>query len=482
MNISSKWKERIVHANLSGLSNLVRAESSKCQLVWFLIYIMSTLFTAYLFVESLLKYMKCEVNSTVRRNMVNQLNFPKVTFCNRNPLSSEYFLDFISKADVELTTDQYYMLIKLESYMKNTSGRYLTLEEKLNMSDLEGMLISCMFRNKPCSFNDDFIAISDSYWLNCIRFNSGFDSSGRSVGPKKVYSAKDELSVEFYLGLPDRMTSDPMYAELKFLFVWIHDFSTTFIRLPDNALRLETGLDVTVQASPHIYKQFNQWPFGYSDCTVTDDNKLLKSLSDPSIFDYVCAENVKYTRESCINICYQQLLAKQCDCIDFWPNVTIAGYDYCFDTKAECSETFYYTVFITEDFVTKHCLDHCPAECVRRTITNQLAFQRYPKASYVEHTLKTNQMLINKYANQSDFEYNLARNVIRVNIRYDSLAYKETEEESRMSWKSLLGELGGDLHILLGMSLISFIDIFELIGFLVSESIPSISVGNRFGP
>ena len=76
-------------------------------------------------------------------------------------------------------------------------------------------------------------------------------------------------------------------------------------------------------------------------------------------------------------------------------------------------------------------------------------------------------MLKNKHANQTDFESNLAQSVIRLTIRYDSLAYKETVEEPRMSWKSLLGKLGGDLHIFLGISLISFIDMFELIGLFV---------------
>ena len=72
--------------------------------------------------------------------------------------------------------------------MKKTSGRYLTLAEKQNMTDLEGLVISCMFRNKPCNLKEDFIFIFDSFFINCIRFNSGIDSLGRS---KKVYSAND---------------------------------------------------------------------------------------------------------------------------------------------------------------------------------------------------------------------------------------------------------------------------------------------------
>ena len=219
------------------------------------------------------------------------------------------------------------------------------------------------------------------------------------------------------------------------------------------------------------------WPFLYIECTVTDDNTLIKPLNDASIFDHLYAKKIKYTRESCLNICYQQLLAPRCGCIDFWPNVTIAGYDYCLDDKAQCTSTsdFYFNVFVKTDFVEKNCLDHCPAECLTRGLFYHLAFQRYPEASHADKTLKTNLMLIKKYANQTDFEYHLAQSILRMTIRYDSLAYKETVEEPRMSWKSLLGELGGDFHIFLGMSLISFIDIFELIGLFLSESVCSLA-------
>ena len=471
MNISIKWEKRVIRANLQGLSNIVRADSRIHQLVWFLFYIISSLFTVYLFTESILIYVRYQVNANVRQNSLTQLDFPKITFCNQNPLSSDYFLDLYKKANVSLDKVQYRMVQKLENYMKETSGRYFTLAEKQNMTDFEGLVISCMFRNKPCNLKEDFISIFDSYYLNCVRFNSGIDSLGRSMGSKKVYAANDELSIEFYIGLPNQITS---FYDDKRLFVWIHDFSTQLNRLPEDGLTFTAGFDVFVKGTPYIYKQFNQWPFAYSECTVHEDNRLLKPLENTSIFDRVYAENITYSRARCLSFCYQELVVQKCGCISYWPNVTIAGYDYCLiGQKAKCSFDFYYGDFIMNDFIDKNCLDRCPAECVTLGISTQLAFKQYPHASYLETTLKTNPMLINKYANQTDFKSNLAQSVLKLTIRYESLTYKETVEEPRMSWKSLLGKLGGDLHIFLSMSLISFIDIFELMGLFVSESVCS---------
>ena len=433
--INREWKRRLARTNVEGLSNLVRFDSSIYQLAWFSVYLLSSLLTVYLIAQSLLKYMKCQVNTTVRRKTVGELDFPKVTFCARNPLDSDSFLDMLNKTNATLEDDQYYVLLKFESYMKNKSGRYLSLAEKQNMSDLERMIVSCTFRSKACSFAEDFVAIFDSYWLNCVRFNSGIDStSGRPIASKKVFSASDELSVEFDVGLPDPLA---FFYPDKMLVVWIHDFASNFIRLPDNGLKLTAGFEVALQAAPFVYKQFNEWPFAYSECTVDEANALLKPLANANIFERLTrVEHIKYTRESCLNVCFQQLLAEHCGCIDFWPNVTIGGYDYCLDARAECSYEFYYNVFATEDFVTRNCIDLCPAECVTRGFSTQLSYKK-----------------INDDAS----------NVLRLSIRYASLAYKETLEEARMSWKSLLGEFGGHLHIFLGVSLISFVEIFGLV-------------------
>ena len=456
MNIGTRWKKRFVYSNLTGLSNIARSESSIHQISWFLICIVSAIFTAYLVIESILNFMECKVNTTVRRNTLTPMDFPKITFCNQNPLSSDYFLDLYKKANhkknITLDTFQYYLLLKLESYMKNTSERHLTLAEKQNMSDLDGMIISCMFRNKPCTLRKYFIYIFDSFYLNCIRFNSGMDLFGQPVGSKKVFSSNDELSLEFYAGLPNEITS---FYPSKGVFVWINEFSSYFFRLHDSPFLVTAGFDVTLQASPFVYKQFNQWPYGYSDCMVNEDNTLLKPLDDTSIFDYLRAVNIKYTRESCLNACLQQFLTKKCNCIDFWLNVTIPGYDYCLDKKADCSYDFFFYVFVRKDFVSKNCIDKCPAECVTRGYSYKLSYREYSHLAH-EKTLHSND---SKYANQTDFKYNFAQSVLKLTIGYDSLSYKETVEEPRMTWTGLMGELGGYIfaHIFLGMSLISFI-------------------------
>ena len=87
----------------------------------------------------------------------------------------------------------------------------------------------------------------------------------------------------------------------------------------------------------------------------------------------------------------------------------------------------------------------------------------YPDPFWLENNLKKNRMLNERYANQTDFTENLASNVVKFSVYLDTTAYAEIEEEDRMSWSDLLGTIGGHFHLFLGMSLLSFVEIFEVL-------------------
>ena len=69
---------------------------------------------------------------------------------------------------------------------------------------------------------------------------------------------------------------------------------------------------------------------------------------------------------------------------------------------------------------------------------------------------------MSRYANQTDLTVNLASNVVKFSIFYDTLTYTEVKEEPMIRWSGLLGSIGGYLHLFLGMSLLSFAEVYEL--------------------
>jgi hypothetical protein len=58
---------------------------------------------------------------------------------------------------------------------------------------------------------------------------------------------------------------------------------------------------------------------------------------------------------------------------------------------------------------------------------------------------------------------NAANSIVSINIYYDSLSYIQTTESPKMNLVSLLASIGGNLSLLLGISLFSLFDVIELL-------------------
>ena len=86
--------------------------------------------------------------------------------------------------------------------------------------------------------------------------------------------------------------------------------------------------------------------------------------------------------------------------------------------------------------------------------------------------MSTNPVLYKKYANQTDFTNasNLVDNMVQLVIFYETLSYVVVEEKAKLTLESLIGTLGAHLHLFLGMSFLSFIELFELIIVSISFS------------
>ena len=141
--------------------------------------------------------------------------------------------------------------------------------------------------------------------------------------------------------------------------------------------------------------------------------------------------------------------------------------------QIECT-IIVYTDFVSTSYISDVCLSRCPLECSTSEIMTSSSYYTYPPTStYVSNILKTNTHLNSYYSNQSDYAENLAGNVVRFEVMYDSLTYTRIEEENRMSGGDLLGVLGGHLHLFLGMSLTSFVEILELVVIILRHAVIS---------
>ena len=220
------------------------------------------------------------------------------------------------------------------------------------------------------------------------------------------------------------------------------------------------AMSFSIQRS--IYTQYNAWPYAYSECTVDERGELMRPLADSSFFDLLSRDsNSTYFRFTCYELCYQKIMAEMCNCSCYSIRVNVGDYDYCFPPiVSECETKYRDEKFLNFDWFAANCLTKCPLECSKPTLDRFLSSYDYPpSALYADMAFKNNPTLYSLRANQSEFQESKQSNMIRLVFYYDTLSYVTVDEEPKMTLDALIGTVGGHLHLFLGMSLLSFVEI-----------------------
>ena len=473
---------------MDGLPNIVRSERRLVKFIWAVLLLLNCCVCIFLIIGTIREYLNYEVISTSRILQEEESIFPTITICNNNPFSTDYSVQLIKQANLSFSTNPRRLILQLESYFKITTGSYMPDSIKRKLSDLDSMLIGCWLNNLECN-SSHFEWIWHPYFFGCYRFNSGFDSKGLKTDLRESSMAGQTFRFVLYLyaGLPNEFSP---YASRKSFNLFIQNASDYPFSTKPSPFILTTITGTTISVKRSFFSQFNEWPFSYSECRVNENNELIgEPLADPYLFEQVVASNYSYTRDTCIHFCAQLMSTKVCKCnYYFWP-LRVDDFDICLTSEqTACATDFYYNTFIVGDFIKNNCFDKCPIECNIRTFTTSQSYFQYPTCDQAANLFYDSKFM-SAHANQTDasgfnlnfMEYSLAHpdhidafiflslyyKMISASVFYESLSYSMTEERPAIVMTELIGSIGGHLHLFLGMSLLSFIEIIELGAFFI---------------
>ena len=329
LSLRQKISQRLVLVRIDGIPNILRSHLKFYQIVWLLVFVISSVMSCYLIVKSTREFFKYPVTTSYRMIGEGSSPFPKVSICNLNGLNSDYFVQRMNEANLTSSINKtpYFNMIALEQYQLQTSGRYLTREEKRAMLDMEGFIISCTFLYKPCNMSDFRYSLLP-FSTNCIEFNSGFDSDGNRVELRELRTSSqfNELSMDLYVGLPNAISS---LIVARGVSITILKKNESPLKNTPSPIEVMPGLGLQLDVKRQKFKQFNQWPYLYSECLVNEDNTLLKQLDDATLFQQVMSINYSYSQDTCLLYCYNFFMSQVCNCSAYWVSGRQQGLGYC---------------------------------------------------------------------------------------------------------------------------------------------------------
>jgi hypothetical protein len=285
-------------------------------------------------------------------------------------------------------------------------------------------------------------------------FNSGFNSSNRNrVELRKTHLSNSQfgLNLALYVNFNQNLS---IFSRGLGLMIKIENNSFQNVGF-SKRMYISSGFQYYVT----IDRQFKtNLPEPYSNCQL-DNEFSPEDYHNSELYKLIAHSPFQYTQQSCFLECFHLYSFKTCGCLDSGL-FSLQNFTKCQDLK--CADRFFYENYTQDNFVHNYCLPLCPLECNQTEIKTPFTFNHLSGDIYLE-SLKRKIILIRDFSiDQENLNLDIVKeSIVRVNIFYDSLSYTMSTESPKMDVVSLLSNIGGNLGLFLGVSLISLCELIE---------------------
>ncbi|CAF0868590.1 unnamed protein product [Brachionus calyciflorus] len=445
--IKNAATEVILSSTSHGLPNIFRSNELSIKIMWTFFTLISAGLCSALIYESFANYFNYEVTTKTRVKHEFKSIFPTVTICNLNYFTSDYSVNFIKS--MEKFKPVYNPLESLfENAAKSTKDKFNQgNNSKIFGDSKEKLIVSCIYQKAKCNMSY-FTFYNHPHYGNCYTLNSGYDEYGNEIplwttlAPKRILGLKLILNTS----VPDEIRFvSPNYGAM----IIIHNVT-------DDPFQIE-GITVGPRTETNIALNrniYSSMPKPYSECDANTNDPL---AYDSELYKLVHNNTKGYSQVLCMGICAQRLYVKQCGCY-------IANFPSFFNVRAclpledgICINQILRTISST-NYVSDECYKQCPLECDGMNFEKTISTNQYSSEHWIKHLEIYNQSDA-KYFNKSINSEDLTA----VNIYYQTLSYTNIEEAPTTGLVDLLSNIGGIAGLFLGVSFLSFIEIFELL-------------------
>ncbi|KAF6036229.1 SCNN1D [Bugula neritina] len=321
--------------------------------------------------------------------------------------------------------------------------------------DIEEMLQGCTFQGRTCG-PEDFYQFYDRKYGNCYTFNSGMD---QQVAKVTSPGAPFGLSLTLFINQPMYV---PALSKQSGVRVLLHRQGEVPL-VAEEGFNAPPGMESAIAVR---YIEISRMPGEkYSNCTK-------QSLSEGSFHEFYPGN---YTQQACLKTCLQKGIIKECGCANALyrspPDVEICNVD-----KVTCLEE------VEENLLESDvCLGSCPIQCWESQYQHSISTSQWPSNNYepyLEQTLKTRGKALKKMLEASDRD-GLREEFVKLEIYFDNLNFYRYKERPSMTFEDLIGNIGGHLGLWIGMSVISFVEVFELIVSLFAVCAKALSASKQ---
>jgi hypothetical protein len=407
VKVKKRTSELLEVSTSHGIPNIVRTKSLFILIMWSIFTVLSACTGSFFVLTSILDYLKYDTVTKIDVINEKEVQFPAISIC------------------------------ALPSF--NT-----TINKIIMNSYFDDILQS--------NFSDYFEEYADTLKGKCFRYNSGKNIYNKSYDIQNSTIKGIKNGLRLFLNIKNEANYD--YVELT---LFIHNQSLPPIDLFSRFFLLIPGSLNFFELDRVYYKKLSA---PHSNC-LNDVNSF---QSNKTIIDILQKEKRAYTQDDCLYKCSNLFALEQSNCgcnsslNDFSKNCIKNFYNkQIIDSKiGECVSE--YLKEFRKKLQDKKCAEYCPLECDS---------MNYVINSYTEQIALSGNISLNSKSKIDSDDFStyeeLKKNYFAIRIYYNELKYTLISEEPKTEMFNFISDIGGILGLFLGISFLSFIEIFEII-------------------
>lgn len=471
--------------SFGGISKATLSDGYIRRFVWTLISATCYGFTIYMCYGLIVNYLNIPISTTVDIVYEKNIQFPAVTICNLNQFRkrkirsvsaiydvlelfrdqekrnrSSTFENKLSrqtnslKKDASLNSDidedtGFFNDVEIdESYIIEqlvaiTAANYTPEELSAVGHQYKDMFVSCSWMGLNCK-NGYFEKFWTQSWNwkfgNCFTFNAGANQSGHSLRILRTNMPGPNFGLSLDLNIEQSQYIDALVDEAGLKIV-IHNPKQ--VPFPfDEGITVPPGFSSSIAIRKEIIERVD--PFKNGSCNPNleiDKNNVYRP--------YHSGGGVKYSVKACMMSCLAKEQERVCNC---------SATQFAHLGNEICEEEDELTCMgdVNNDYKQNQigCSKKCPQACLHQSF-------RY---SVMMSALTVNKKEVAKKdfgENKTDDDVN--NNFLRVNVFYEELNLQKVVQSTPYALENLFGDIGGQLGLWIGISVISVAEFGELL-------------------
>ncbi|KAK7491315.1 hypothetical protein BaRGS_00017416, partial [Batillaria attramentaria] len=385
---------------------------------------------------------KVKQHHECRPQDAGNLDFPAVSVCNLNQLAEFDGWNTGEKGILRQMSEIRTVLDFMSLQKRYESGH-----------QLQEMLIGCIYQGEQCT-SKQFQRFYNFHVGTCFTFNKKNNQAPVSKpGPLHGLSLVLDAQSEEYMN----------HSQTVGFKVVVHPQND--MPFPeDEGILVSPGTVTDVAVTQEVVLRA---PPPHGNCsTYIGHENLLRNM-------YAEEFNVGYTAQACHRTCYQKLTIRKCNCCDsdypcpayMFGDVNLTFCEFHPDNesnpyelmeklnKAGCMDE------VREAIKAGHveCEGLCKESCTETVFWEETSAGMWPSEAYVHTLIETHPNLSYK-----DID-TIRKNIVKVRVYFKQLNYQKVETVPAYNWYRLLSDIGGQLGLWVGFSVLTMVEILQLL-------------------